>query len=249
MSRSQIHCSICISTRDKAYRLDQVLSSIYLQTHQIDFNFEVIVVDDGSSDETPEILDSYATSKGLTSIRLNNTTYRNPSVARNVAYREASGEIIIAQSDDVVHVTNAVSELCNRLQSGTFVIAQVINVTADTRTPVYGYNPYTGTLNQRPFFFLGALWREDLYAVGGNDEEFTAPGFDDDWFGDCLVQGRGLHPIFEDSIVGHHLDHSRPTNLSSLVQPSKELYFSKRKRAVSGQILWQSSGGLWDYDS
>ncbi len=230
-----------------------MLGSIYSQV--CDFDFEVVVVDDGSSDNTPTLLKKYEATEGFRHIRIENNSYRNPSVARNAAYREATGEIIIAQSDDVVHATNAISELCNRLQYRTFVIAQVINVTYTTgysplglRTVASGFNPYTGTRNQRPFFFLGALWREDLYAIGGNDEEFIAPGFDDDWFGNCLINGLGLVPIFDDAIVGHHLDHDRPSNLAQLVQPSKELYALKTEQALAGKILWQSSGGPWEYD-
>lgn len=240
-------CSICIATKDKEVRLDHVLKSIYRQTPP--FDFEVIVTDDGSTDGTPEVLTNYEKSNGLKKIRLENEGYRNPSTARNAAYKQATGEIIIAQSDDVAHVTPAITELCNRLHVGFFVIAQVVNVTIESRAIVPGFNPYTGTRNTRPFFFLGALWRKDLYAVGGNDEEFVAPGFDDDWFGECLTNGLGLNPVFEDSILGHHLDHSRPANLSSLVQPSMALYISKKERAMAGKIPWESSGGPWQYDT
>ena len=224
-----------------------MLGSIYSQL--CDFDFEVVVVDDGSTDDTPGLLKKYETTEGFRHIRIENNSYRNPSVARNAAYREATGEIIIAQSDDVVHATNAIPELCNRLHYGQFIIAQVVNVDFKTRGIIQGYNPYTGTANPRPFFFLGALWREDLYAVGGNDEEFTAPGFEDDWFGDCLIQGRGLQPIFDDSIIGHHLHHSRPGNLADLVEPSKELYARKRQLASCGGGNWESSGGAWHYDT
>tara|TARA_R110002020_G_scaffold154248_2_gene333805 strand:- start:4042 stop:4770 length:729 start_codon:yes stop_codon:yes gene_type:complete len=239
-------CSVCIATKDKAPHLARVLKSIYKQTPP--FDFEVIVVDDGSTDATPQVLNNYALVHGLIHIRLENKTYRNPSVARNAAYRKARGDIIIAQSDDVVHITHAISQLCSRLHTGEFVISQVVNVDADSGGIIPGYNPYTGTLNMRPFFFLGAVWRKDLYAIGGNDEEFIAPGFDDNWFADCLISGLGLIPIWEDSIVGTHLHHSRPPNLGDLVIPSRELYKTKRQQAIEGKILWEASGGAWKYD-
>jgi len=59
--------------------------------------FEVIVVDDGSTDESPAIAESYA---GVRCIRQEN---HGPSTARNVGVEAARGELIaFVDSDDVV---------------------------------------------------------------------------------------------------------------------------------------------------
>jgi len=231
--------SICMATKDKAEYLDRTLESIRNQV--VPFEYEIIVADDGSVDNTKKICDIWGVDKYS---YIENKVYRNPSVARNVAYKRASGDIIIAQSDDVMHVDNAIEVLCNRLHDNEFIIATVHNwdVIKNERKGLY-----TGMGWQRPFFFLGSLWRKDLYAVGGNDEEFTGLGYDDDWFGDCLIKGLRLRCVYRTDVKGHHQDHPRPLNLADLVQESKQLYKKKVQLAKEGKILWQASGGPWEY--
>ncbi len=227
-------CSIVMATKNKAPYLRQVLTSIRRQKPS--FTYEVIVVDDGSTDNTRAVCKRF----DARYFRLKNAAYRNPAKARNVGYRAASGEIIIAQSDEVIHRTpNAIELLVTRLRPGEFLISTVYNYAAGRNQRLA---LYTGKKWRRPFFFLGSLWREDLYAVGGNDEQFTQPGYDDDWFADCLVHGRGLRPRFTDAIVGYHQDHHRPQGLSHKILPSKRLYQAKKKAGV-----FVASGGPWSF--
>jgi hypothetical protein len=235
-----VKCSICIATYDKAPLLQQTLASIFAQHPP--FDFEVIVVDDGSEGHsTRDVCANFPVQYH----RVNREHgFRNPCVARNVAYRAASGEIIIAQSDEVVHVTpNTIERLVTELRPGTFVIANVFCC-----NPSGGIcGEYTGPSRQRPFFFLGSLYRKDLYAVGGNDEEFViAPAYDDDWFGDCLIRGAKLQPVFSTAIVGHHLYHPIRNDLT-IEWKTRDLYQNKRRSAQQGTGMWCSSGGPWPY--
>jgi glycosyltransferase involved in cell wall biosynthesis len=56
-------------------------------------NFEVIVVNDGSTDATPEIVSEYG-------FRLISTANRGLSNARNTGWQEAKGEIVAYIDDD-----------------------------------------------------------------------------------------------------------------------------------------------------
>jgi glycosyltransferase involved in cell wall biosynthesis len=207
----------------------------------VPFEYEVIVVDDGSSTrETVKVCEQYP----IHYCRIEREpVYRNPSVARNVAYRKAVGEVIICQSDDVYHSPDAIRRLTEELQPGEFLIATVWNVNERgiaVRPKPFAerFKQLTGRQMPRPLFFLGSLWRSDLYAIGGNDEEFTKPGREDVWFAECLIHGLHLTPRYSD-VEGYHQDHSRPS-LTRHYEESKMLY--QRKRA-SG--LWQASGGAW----
>ena len=219
--------SIVLATYNKSWALPQVLDSIL---PQLTDEGELIIVDDGSTDETEDICQTLS----VRYTRLNDAVgrARNPSVARNVGYRMAAGEIIISQSDDVVHVGKTLAPLVNDLKEGQFCIASVQN---------YGEGTFsrqrTGPDLKRPYFFLGSLWRKDLYAVGGNDEDFEDAGGEDDWFADCLIQGLRLQPVYSREIIGHHLIHA--STFGSKIPSAKIL---KRKRASKHFV---SSGGSW----
>jgi glycosyltransferase involved in cell wall biosynthesis len=229
--------SIVIATYNKDKYLYETLKSIRKQA--VSFDYEIVVVDDGSQDNTSNICSRWEVDKY---IKLVNTDYRNPSVARNVGYRAARGDIIIAQSDEVIHHTpTAIEDLCNQLHEGEFIIATVYNYCMHTQKQLF---QYAGRRRSKPFFFLGSLWRKDLYAIGGNDEEFVNPGFEDDWFGACLMEGLGLRCVFLADVVGYHQDHPRPRNIAERVRPSMELY--KYKMAAK---VFVSSGGPWEYES
>jgi glycosyltransferase involved in cell wall biosynthesis len=219
------------------------------------FDFEIIVVDDGSPDlETEAVCIGYA-GKNLRYYRINREPgYRNPAIARNFAYERANGEVLIPQSDDVVHVGPTVSNLVTLLREGVFIISTVYNKDFATGEPVY----YAGRWYQltgpkinakfspnphRPLFFLGAVYRKDVYAIGGCDEDFVDPGREDIWFADCLMNGLKLKPYYTAEVVGHHLHHERPDDLNERVSRSSSVYQKKRKEAARTGI-WKARKGL-----
>lgn len=240
--------SICIATYNKPDILRAVLLSVFRQQPTTKIPFEVIVADDGPGEiHAAQVCKDFPEVKYLWTGR-DAANYRNPSVARNVSYRAARGEIIICQSDDVVHVSSDAIDRLAMVERGTFNIATVFNVAPITREPVdHPVYEFTGPGNRRPLFFLGSLRREDLYAVGGNDEDFVAPAFEDDWFADCLVNGRGLLANYRSDIIGHHLHHERPRDLVHLVRPSQKLYLEKCMMARAGVKKWEASGGPWEW--
>ncbi len=70
------------------------------------------------------------------------------------------------------------------------------------------------------------MFRKDVYAIGGNCEEFTEPGYDDAWFADCLMNGLGLKPVYRRGVSGTHLDHPRP-DLTGPYQRMRAMYQRK----------------------
>lgn len=237
--------SICMASFNREPKvLDAVLYSIYSQS--CTWPLEVILVDDGSEFGAPEVCKRYPVAYR----RIDRPPIvRNPSVPRNVAYRLATGDIIIAQSDDVVHEGNAIDGLVDLLTSApnTFVIAKVIGCDEQGRPETV----YTGAWNRqrrhKPLFFLGALWKSDLYAVGGNDEEFDHcggnGGHEDKWFANCLMEGRHLTPIYATDVVGYHRWHARPSE-SAALNVNRALYHRKIEQAQrTGR--WCSACGPW----
>ena len=226
--------SICIATRNKASYLRRTLDSILRQN----FRGEIIVSDDGSTDETSEMLIDYP----VIYFHRINDQYHNGVWGKNSSMRAASGDIVIQQSDDVLWETpNLAEKLVNKMQRGEFRIATVYDYDVPSGTK---RRTYTGPSNPRPLFFLGAAWREDICKIGGYDPDFAEViWYDDDWHSHGLIRGLGLNCTFMD-VVGLHQDHPRPDYDWS---PARKIYEEKVRRANAGVISWFSSGGAWPY--
>src|ERR1044071_8840378 len=89
--------SICMPAYNAAKYIDATLESILNQTYE---NIEIIVVNDGSTDGTKEILTKYS---HRDNIRILHTENRGQCVAANKAYEQASGEYIkFFDADDIM---------------------------------------------------------------------------------------------------------------------------------------------------
>ncbi|CAN5842027.1 hypothetical protein BH24DEI2_BH24DEI2_23430 [soil metagenome] len=87
--------SLIIPTYNRAALLKRTLHSVFAQTFQ---DFETLVVDDGSADETVSLLESYA--DRVTALRQAN---RGPGSARNLGVEHAQGEyVVFLDSDDLL---------------------------------------------------------------------------------------------------------------------------------------------------
>jgi|TARA_Y100000310_G_scaffold31282_5_gene29692 glycosyltransferase involved in cell wall biosynthesis len=90
--KSQPDISVIIPTFNRAHTLPRALDSVMVQTLQ---SMEIIIVDDGSTDETNAVLADYP---GLCIISQDN---RGVSAARNVGIEKAGGEwLAFLDSDD-----------------------------------------------------------------------------------------------------------------------------------------------------
>ena len=88
--------SVVIPVYNRADLIRETLESVLAQTYR---DLEVIVVDDGSTDETPEVLASYAHD---TRVRVIQQTNQGEGAARNTGVRAARGEYVaFVDSDDV----------------------------------------------------------------------------------------------------------------------------------------------------
>lgn len=232
-----IPVSICMSTWNRPEMLRNTLCSIFSQC--VPFPIEVIVANDG--DPLPAAFIEQFPPQ-VTWVQIDRAEgRRNPAAARNVAYRWAHGDVIIAQSDDVMHVSlHTIEHLVDSLSPRTFVIASVFDL--DAGGDVVGRRGAKHRSPDRPFFFLGALWRNDLCEVGGNDEEFVSPGYEDRWFARCLMDGLGLTPRYDPRIIGWHQYH--PPVEGIYVHAS--LYRRKLRHAMKTGD-WRASGGSWPY--
>lgn len=89
--------SIIVPVYNRPYEIDELLESL---TQQSEWDYEVIVVEDGSSLSCADVVEKYR--KLLPSIRYMSVPNGGPSKARNIGAREAIGEYILILDSDVV---------------------------------------------------------------------------------------------------------------------------------------------------
>lgn len=95
-----IKASVIIVTYNRADLLQYCLRQLLDQTTS---GYEIIVVDDGSTDKTPEIIAKYQTPNIKCQIRyIQNKVQQGQAAVRNIGIRKARGEIIIFVDSDVM---------------------------------------------------------------------------------------------------------------------------------------------------
>jgi glycosyltransferase involved in cell wall biosynthesis len=87
--------SIIIPVFNQADKIGACLDSILLQSYQ---NFEVIIVDDGSSDNIDSVLDSYRQKLNLKIVKQKN---QGANIARNNGYKLSNGEYLLFCDADI----------------------------------------------------------------------------------------------------------------------------------------------------
>ncbi len=90
-----INVSVIIPTYNRAKVLGRAVESVLAQTY---LHYELIIVDDGSTDETQALLESYSSYKNVKIVRTKN---KGVSAARNLGIQLASGDwVAFLDSDD-----------------------------------------------------------------------------------------------------------------------------------------------------
>ncbi len=91
--------SVVIPTRDRVERLGRTLAALERQCHDVAGGVEILVVDDGSTDGTPDLL-SGRQSEGR--LRAFFPGHGGPARARNRGAGQAKGEVLVFLGDDIV---------------------------------------------------------------------------------------------------------------------------------------------------
>lgn len=99
MDRSPLAVSVVVPTHDRAVKLDRLLQALCAQT--IDpGRFEVIVVDDASTDDTPRVLARWSAAARLPLRVIRQSRNAGPAAARNVGWKAARAGFVAFTDDD-----------------------------------------------------------------------------------------------------------------------------------------------------
>ncbi|WP_168801844.1 glycosyltransferase family 2 protein [Empedobacter tilapiae] len=121
--------SIIIPTYNRADLIGETLDSIIGQTYQ---NWECIVVDDGSTDHTEEILSSYIKKDNRISYHKRPSVYKSGgNGARNYGFDISKGEYINWFDSDDVMVDTFVSDKINNIKNNDIIICSHFTVNSE----------------------------------------------------------------------------------------------------------------------
>ena len=171
--------SIVLPSYNGGRFLRETLDSLLAQTRQ---DWELLAVDDASTDDTPAILAEYAARDPRITARRNATNRRLPA-SLNIGFATARGRYLTWFADDNCYRPDALARMAQALDDAPdldFVYARAITVTEDGQ-PI-GAEAVAG-LDKLPFWnCIGAcfLYRRGVQeALGGYDEgKFLVEDYD-----------------------------------------------------------------------
>jgi glycosyltransferase involved in cell wall biosynthesis len=169
--------SVVVPARDREACILDLLRALDEQTLERD-RFEVVVVDDGSTDRTPELVSAWVSADPARR-RIVRGEGRGPAAARNAGIREVrSAWIAFTDSDTIPDPTwlEAALEAVARL--GVQALEGVVEP-----WPAEAVGPYTHQIDSADggrYMTANMIYHRDvLQHVGGFDEHFCAPFLED----------------------------------------------------------------------
>ena len=167
--------SVIVPAYNAAATIGETLRSVSAQTCE---GLEIIVIDDGSTDETADIVAEYARSEPR--LRLIRQANAGVAAARNVALENATAEYIAPiDADDLWHPTRVEKHLAVLKQNSAVAFVYSPFRTVDAQGRVLGDHPlfnFEGRVFHRQLFFnmvgngSGVMFRKEAAdRVGGYD--------------------------------------------------------------------------------
>jgi glycosyltransferase involved in cell wall biosynthesis len=117
-----VRISVVVPTRDRARRVVRLLDALAAQ--DIGEPFEVVVVDDGSTDETLSSLRAYAAERPFSLSVVTSEQSSGPAGARNRGWRSARGSLIAFTDDDCVPAPHWLSSLVAELEQSDIAVGR-----------------------------------------------------------------------------------------------------------------------------
>ncbi len=227
--------SVIIPTFNDAHLLRHALSRL---THQTlaGIAYEVVVVDDGSTDETPQVI---ATAAGggirVKGVRLERNQGR--SAARNAGIRAAVAPLIVFVDSDILVLPDflqrhlEIHRAAGRDVVGRGPVAAIPSTELPSRPPLTRISKaYLDTAN-------ASIPRRALVDAGMFDEGFRVYGWEDVDLG-MRLQARGLPRVFSAAALVYHVQ--RPPTIDSFGQ----FLAKEEQRARTALYLVRKHPGL-----
>jgi glycosyltransferase involved in cell wall biosynthesis len=206
--------SVVIPVHNGESKLPMCLQAVLQSEYS---NYQIVVVDDGSSDRTIDVAKQYP----CTLVQLQQNS--GPSIARNVGVEHAKGEFVLFIDDDVLVQPNTISNIISIFRENQDIAAMVGNLTKKS-----GFKNYFSQFKnlhhryhlclfpnyiQECFTSITAVKREIFLQANGFNEKINTPSVEDVEFGQRL------------SDQGFKILHVKNLNVMHFKHYSLETYF------------------------
>lgn len=238
--------SVIVPTFNRAHWLDEAIASLLAQRTDQRFEFEVVVIDNASTDHTPDVVNRIAAASDVT-VRYLRQEKRGDAPTRNLGIRESKGEWLAFFDDDqLAHQDWLLNLLAAAEFAGSEIVGGCVQLAVDQRelnelgswcrealreTNLHSeLHPYTG--RELPGTGNALVSRAVFDELGLFDETFERGGSDYDFFSRARA-ARIAQWYAPAAIILHRVDRERLS--------------SERLRADAFSGGWEHAG-YFDYE-
>jgi len=145
--------SVILPTYNRGNLLPRAIQSVLNQTYQ---DFELILVDDGSMDNTEEVVKSFGKEKGI--VYLKHKKNRGAPAARNTGIKVAKGEYIAFQDSDDEWLPDKIEKQIKIFEHSEKIVGVVYSGFWKIKDDRKIYIPSKGIAKKEGSILKGLLW-------------------------------------------------------------------------------------------
>ena len=217
--------SVIIPTYNEESVILDCLTSLAKQTYK---DYEIIVVDDGSTDKTLEIVKN---------VKILQQKHLGPGAGRNLGAKSAKGDILVFVDADMTFDENFLKMLIKPIlagqSKGTFSKDEYVSNWDNVWARCYNLNEGWENKKRHPKNYpstqkvFRAIKTSEFFKVGG----FTAGGYNDDW---SLSQKLGYEATIAEKAIFYH---KNPEKLVEIFNHAKWVGKRRYKLGVFGYMI------------
>jgi len=223
--------SVIIPTYNEESNIEHCLKTLCAQSIN---NFEIIIVDDGSTDKTKDIVKKY-------NVRLIEQNHDGPGKARNLGVKHSVGDILVFVDADMFFdkyfIEYLTKPILNGETIGTFTKDEFIG-NPDNKWAVcwnlehmQSWNRRLGDNHPEESIVFRAILKEKFLQAGGYDASL---GYEDDI---SLFRNLGIKARHAPYAISYH---NNPANLAEIFKSARWMGRSIRFLEKPRRLLWYS---------
>ena len=236
---SSVEATIVVPTFGRSSVLSRTLARLNAVQAPVG-GWEVVVVDDGSADDTPKVIEDWLATAAMRACAVRQDN-RGAAAARNRGCCEAVGRVLVFIDNDILVEPDFVQRHLAALasNSGSLITGRIVHAPEIRMTPFGRYRDQLATSFAAAAPEVGglsgqnlSLYAKDFRRLGGFDERFRIASCED---ADLAVRASaaGLRIVHDPSIVVIHEDWA--IDLARYCE-------RQRLYSVSDVLLWNKYG-------